>query len=97
MQADDVRDRGVMDGGASCTQRVCTRARARFLLLIARGEGCVDGRGASFAVSAVEVLKASGPQGLAMSQSPILVTYGPAMRNTLGCSRGFGFGWGVVI
>lgn len=81
----------------SACMRARTLRRARFLLLIARGEGCVDGRGASFAVSAVEVLKASGPQGLAMSQSPILVTYGPAMRNTLGCSRGFGFGWAVVI
>ena len=27
-------------------------------------EGCIDGRGASFAVSAEEVLKASGPPGM---------------------------------
>lgn len=80
MQADDVRDGGVMDGGAPCSQRTFERAR----MLLASGEGCIDGRGASFAVSAVEVLKASGPQGLAMSQSSILVTYGPAMTNTPG-------------
>lgn len=40
--------------------------------------------GPSFAVSAVEVLKASGPQGRAMSQCPILVTYRPATTNTPG-------------
>lgn len=52
---------------SACTGlRTCVRAR----MLLASGEGCIDGRGASFAVSAVEVLKASGPQGLAMSQSP---------------------------
>lgn len=66
---------------SACTGlRTCVRAR----MLLASGEGCIDGRGASFAVSAVEVLKASGPQGLAMSQSPIRVTYGPAMTNTPG-------------
>lgn len=45
-------------------------------------EGCIDGREASFAASAVEALKASRPQGQPMSQSPIQVTYGPAMTNT---------------
>lgn len=55
------------------------------LLASARSrEGCIDGRGASFAASAVEVLKASGPQGRAVSPSPILVTYGAAMTNTQG-------------
>lgn len=44
-------------------------------------EGCIDGREASVAASAVEVLKASGPQGRPVSQSPIQATYGPAMMN----------------
>lgn len=61
-------------------------------LLLASGEGCIDGRGTSFAVSAVEVLKAFGPQGRAVSQSPILVTYGPARQTPKGCCCGFEHG-----
>lgn len=64
------------------------------LLLTVSGEGCIDGRETSFAISAVSVLNASGPQRLAISQSPIPVTYGPAMTNTPGFPDGFGFGEG---
>lgn len=68
------------------------------LLLTVSGEGCIDGRKTSFAISAVAVLNASGPQGLAISQSPILVTYGPAMTNTPRFPDGFGLGeWGYNI
>lgn len=73
-----------MDGRAACSQRVRAHAHLSILICFYCGEGCIDGRGASFAVSAVEVLKASGPQGWAMSESPILVTYGPATTSTRG-------------
>ncbi len=97
-----------MDGRAPCSQRVCVCVCAHglcalehvhMLLLLASvccREGCIDGRGASFAVSAVEVLKASGPQRWAMSQSPILVTYGPAMTNPQGLVL-WVWAWGVGI
>lgn len=63
----------MMDGVAPCSQRLCVRThgllpleRVHMLPLLAsvsRRGGCIDGRGASFAVSAVEVLKASGSLG----------------------------------
>lgn len=83
-----------------CTHGLYTLERVRMLLLVAsvrcREEVCIDGRGASFAVSALEVLKASGPQGRAMSQSPIFVTYGPAMTNAPGLLLWL-WAWGVGI
>lgn len=65
-------------GGGECVRMVLLLACVR------HRDGCVDGRGASFAVSAVEVLKASRPQGRAMSHSPIRVTYRPAMTDVGG-------------
>lgn len=73
---------------------VCSRASF--------GEACIDGREASIAV---EVLKASGPLGWAVSHSPILVTYEPAMLNTPGllawvwiCKDwGWGGGCNVIV
>lgn len=84
MQADDVEDRGCdgwQDSLLSVCMCLCAPECVHMLLLLASGEGCIDGREASFAVSAVEVLKASRPQGRAMSQYPIPVSYGPAMTN----------------
>lgn len=70
---------GVMDGRAlECARMVLLLACVR------HRDGCIDGRGASFAISAVEVLKASRPQGRAMSHSPIRLTYRPAMTNAQG-------------
>ncbi len=58
-QADDVRDRwcdGWQGSLFSACMCLCTPECVRMLLLLASGEGYIDGRGASFAVSAVEVL-----------------------------------------
>lgn len=70
--------------GTPCSS--CLRACARFERAprcFFAGEACVDGREASAAGSAVEVLKASGPPGTRRCHSPpVLVTYGPAMLST---------------
>lgn len=78
---------------------LCVLVHVRMALVLAsvcHKEVCIDGRGTSFAVSAVEVLKAYGPKGQTVSLSPIPVTYGPATTNTQGLLL-CGCTWGAGI
>lgn len=98
MQADDVKVGGVMDGGAPLLLPACmflrTLERARTL----PARRCVDGRGASFAASAVEVLKASGAPGTrhvtVRHPGDLWTCHG---EHTRAAPLGLGFGGWVVI
>lgn len=65
VQADDVRVGSVMDGKGLLSAYVLVHIRAYSHAF--SGMAGIDGQEASIAGSAVEVLKASGPQGRAVS------------------------------
>lgn len=89
MQVDDVKVGGVMDGGDPLLLPACMflhiLERARTLPARSRVEGDVlMDEEHPLPLQQWKRLKHPGLQGLAMSQSAILVTYGPAMVSTPG-------------